>query len=119
MPRILVVDDGAGMREVLEAMLTHGGFDVETAESSEQAMRLYIDHVPFDVILTDPTGLEFAHFVRNTNPSQPMVFMSAFENLVEEQRNNFTFSLFKLFDMHELCQTLRQAISENRRHQVN
>ena len=36
--RILIVDDDTDALEVIKTRLTHGGFEVETAESAEEAL---------------------------------------------------------------------------------
>ena len=49
---VLVVEDEAGLRLVIETALRHAGYEVETAENGQQALELCELREP-DVILTD------------------------------------------------------------------
>lgn len=71
-PKILVVDDIAANRMMLEIFLTRNGFDVVTAESGEQAVAHSIRE-PFDAILMDlhmpvVDGYEAARRIRAAEP---------------------------------------------------
>ena len=50
--RILAVDDQRYFRELIEGLLTEEGYEVQTASSGEEALRI-LDHTSFDIILTD------------------------------------------------------------------
>jgi PAS domain S-box-containing protein len=50
--RVLVVDDDAIGREVAERMLRLSGYDVDVAESGQEALAA-LEHVPYDVVLMD------------------------------------------------------------------
>jgi PAS domain S-box-containing protein len=50
--RVLVVDDDNGQRALLKTMLTKGGFNVDTAEDGDLAVKL-AQRVSYDVILMD------------------------------------------------------------------
>jgi CheY-like chemotaxis protein len=50
--RVLVLEDGADIREVFTILLNAEGADVITAGTGGEAMRLATRHV-FDVVLTD------------------------------------------------------------------
>ncbi len=50
--RILVVDDEPGIRESLAGVLSDEGFEVQTAPTGEDALRL-LDQDSFDVMLLD------------------------------------------------------------------
>jgi DNA-binding NtrC family response regulator len=50
--RILVVDDEEPIRSMLTQMLSHEGFEVDTAENGEVAMDLISRHA-YDLIITD------------------------------------------------------------------
>ena len=49
---MLLVDDDAGIRELLAASLEHQGFLVTLAPSPEQAVRL-LEGIVFDAVVTD------------------------------------------------------------------
>ena len=50
--RVLVVDDDPGLREVLEIVLANAGYDVSSAKSVEEAVKI-LENLLIDVILTD------------------------------------------------------------------
>lgn len=52
MKRILVIDDEAGLREMVNVVLTHRGFDVLEAEDGSRGIALARQHLP-DLILCD------------------------------------------------------------------
>jgi CheY-like chemotaxis protein len=52
--RVLVVDDDADSRDVVSAILEHGGAAVTQAESAAEAFILYVDSgYGFDVLISD------------------------------------------------------------------
>lgn len=52
MARILVIDDDAEMRQMIEQTLTAAGYEVTLAADGEQGMRLYRTR-PADLVITD------------------------------------------------------------------
>ena len=66
--RILVVDDDKDGLEVLKTRLTHAGYEVETAESAEQALARVAAFDPgmiiTDVRMSEMTGLELLEKIR-------------------------------------------------------
>jgi len=52
MPRILIIDDDAGVRGVLKAMLERAGYDVSAAESGTEGLELAHSRRP-DLVLLD------------------------------------------------------------------
>jgi len=61
--RILVVDDEEPIREGMSAILVKAGHEVELASDDNEAIQLYDERGPYDVVLTDmlhpgPNGLE-------------------------------------------------------------
>ena len=61
-PRILVVDDEAGIRAMLDFVLTRHGFEVAQAKNGTEALQLYkegeFDLVITDLIMPDKEGIE-------------------------------------------------------------
>ncbi len=49
---VLVVDDQASIRETMVITFRREGYDVQSAESGEQAMEI-ISRIPLDVVITD------------------------------------------------------------------
>ncbi len=66
--RILVVDDDAATRKMINAALESGGFDVVEAETAAEAMAAIKSHEPdvmlLDLVLPDGDGVEICREVR-------------------------------------------------------
>jgi len=78
--RILVVDDDAGVRYVLERVLHSAGYRVSCAEDGEMGWNALCAG-PFDVVITDHdmprlTGLDLLRRVRTTWANLPVIFVS-------------------------------------------
>lgn len=79
--RILVVDDEADLREILQCNLENAGYAVDTAESAEEALRILSpDHslILLDVMLGGMSGFRMAEKLRKElkNPI-PIIFLTA------------------------------------------
>ncbi len=80
--RILVADDDADIRRVIELAFNSAGHKVMLADDGLSALKIYQDHAPFDLILLDLTmpemgGAAFAQELGSEN-STPVVFMSGY-----------------------------------------
>ena len=80
--RVLIVDDEAGIREVLKRWLELGGFDTVEAKDSSAAMQLLGSSMPIDVVLADlempgQGGLWLVEQVRAQYPAIPIVLATA------------------------------------------
>ena len=80
--RILVIDDEAHLRELLEITLIKMGLDVDSAESLEVARRLLTRHtyslVLTDMRLPDGSGLELVEEVTRQYKNTPIAVITAF-----------------------------------------
>jgi two-component system OmpR family response regulator len=80
MPTILVVDDDAHLREVVEYALAKEGFKVETAadgaEGLARALRDDVDLVLLDILMPELDGLELCRRLR-AQRSVPIIFLSS------------------------------------------
>jgi DNA-binding NtrC family response regulator len=79
--KILVVDDEAAMREVLEMRLQEWGFDIRVAadgfEGKELAESFDPDVVISDVIMPQLSGLELLKFLKSGAPDRPIILVTA------------------------------------------
>ncbi|MBN1569994.1 MAG: sigma-54-dependent Fis family transcriptional regulator [Acidobacteria bacterium] len=79
--KIMVVDDEAAMREVLEMRLQDWGFDVILAEDGKEGQEkaeLYDpDIVISDVIMPRFSGMELLQLLRTGNSNRPIILMTA------------------------------------------
>lgn len=79
-PRVLVVDDSAGVRQLLSATLNGAGFDVEVASGARDAI-LAIAADDFDVLVVDysmprSNGVELVRAMRAADVTVPIVMVS-------------------------------------------
>ncbi|MDM5176704.1 sigma-54 dependent transcriptional regulator [Massilia sp. DJPM01] len=81
-PRVLVVDDEADLRELLEITLVRMGLDVDSAETLREA-RAFLAQNDYGLILTDMRlpdglGLELVQEVSASNKSTPIAVVTAY-----------------------------------------
>jgi DNA-binding NtrC family response regulator len=80
--KVLVVEDDADIRKILELFLSEKGFHVKAAESGPHALDM-LGEEPVDLILSDVrmpgmTGLEFLRIVKERDPEIQLVLMTAY-----------------------------------------
>lgn len=77
---LLIVDDESAITETLEAKFRKEGYTTFTADSAEEAMRLFKrvkpDLVILDIMLPNRSGFDFCRAVRKNNQT-PIIFVSA------------------------------------------
>src|SRR5258708_15132033 len=82
MPAILIVEDEAKMRRLLELNLGVDGFTTFSAGDAESGLKLLrensIDLVVTDLKLPGMNGLEFLQAIKHQNAALPVVVMTAF-----------------------------------------
>lgn len=80
--KILVVDDEAPLRDILQRGLSQmGGFSVEVAQNGKEAIEK-IESEIFDLVLTDlmmpeMDGMELLKIIKGTRPEMPLIMMTA------------------------------------------
>lgn len=95
--RLLIVDDDADVRQVLESLLSDEGAEVHSAESAEVGFemlrRLRMDIILSDIGMPNTDGYVFARAVRGfgnafsaTPTTTPMVALTAFSRVEDERR---------------------------------
>lgn len=115
--RILIVDDDAGQRGLLESFLRKQGFDPATAASGEAALQL-LTHGAFDLMISDVrmpgmSGLETLRRARQTHPNLPVLLVTAFADIrtaVTAMRDGAVNYLAKPIDLDELMTSVRLAV---------
>ena len=79
--KILIVDDEADIREILQFNLENAGFDVECAASAEDALEMLSDRhclILLDVMMSGMSGFSMAQVLRNErNSNIPIIFLTA------------------------------------------
>lgn len=109
MPAILIVEDEAKMRRLLELNLGEDGFSTFSAGDAETGLRLLrensIDLVVTDLKLPGMDGLEFLQAVKRQNAALPVVVMTAFgsvETAVEAMKAGASDYVLKPFSLSEM-----------------
>jgi len=117
---ILVVDDDRSVRTYLSEFLTSCGHTVECLESGEQAMaRLASGYTPslivLDVIMPGIDGIEVLESVKRTNPSIPVIILSAVgqtKTVVDAMKIGAADFLVKPFEGPELELAIENALEK-------
>jgi DNA-binding NtrC family response regulator len=115
---VIVVDDEPEIRKLVGAMLTAGGFRVLSADTGENAVRLFKSHPETDLLLTDVvapgmSGPMIADEIAALKPAIKVLFMSGFDNTQVVQRyvveKGYSL-LVKPFTMEQLEQKVRAVL---------
>ena len=114
-PTILVVEDEAKLRRVLQLQLQGAGFDVLEAGSAEEGLKLAgsASVVLTDFLLPGMTGIEFIEALRRQDSHVPVVVMTAVgtvENAVEAMKAGATDFLPKPFSFDHLQTVVHKAL---------
>jgi two-component system, cell cycle response regulator len=85
MIKVLVADDDASIRSLVQAVLEEDGYVVRTAADGEEALHIFGEFVP-DLVITDQrmpglSGLELLAEVRARNPLTNVVIMTSYASL--------------------------------------
>jgi two-component system response regulator MprA len=79
--RVFVVDDEPAVRESLERVLLHAGFEVAVAADGQEAMRRLAavrpDAVLLDVLMPQLDGLQMCRRMRGTGDRTPVLMLTA------------------------------------------
>ena len=109
MPAVLIVEDEAKMRRLLELNLGEDGFTTLSAGDAETGLKLLrensIDLVVTDLKLPGMDGLEFLQAVKRQNAALPVVVMTAFgsvETAVEAMKAGASDFVLKPFSLTEM-----------------
>ena len=78
---ILVADDEASIRRILETRLSMIGYKVVTACDGKEALKLFKDYDPdlvvLDVMMPEISGTKFLEYFRDSNASVPVIMLTA------------------------------------------
>lgn len=82
-PKLIIVDDETLICEIYSDYFSQNGFDVFTANSTTEAIKIIRDKNP-DIILSDVVmpvqdGFDLFEKVQLSNPNIPFVFMTGYE----------------------------------------
>jgi EAL domain-containing protein (putative c-di-GMP-specific phosphodiesterase class I) len=119
--RVLVVDDQAEMRRLMQRMLSSAGYEVCCASDGEEALRLLevegVDLVVTDIAMPKADGLTVLRKIRERNDELPVVLVAGeptTESAIRAVRYRATEYLTKPFDPETLVDAVRRALQMNR-----
>jgi two-component system OmpR family response regulator len=115
--RVLVVDDEAPLAELLSMALRMEGWDLQSAGTGAQAVRLAREFRPdaviLDVMLPDYSGLEVLRRMRAEAPTLPVLFLTA-KDAVEDRIAGLTAGgddyVTKPFSLEEVALRMRALL---------
>ena len=114
---VLIVEDEAKLRRLLELQLSEEGFEVLSAENAETGLQILgkeqIDIVLSDFKLPGMTGLEFLQSARRTNVTLPIILMTAFgtvESAVDAMKAGANDYVVKPFSLAEIVMVIRKEL---------
>src|SRR5260221_1191193 len=121
MPTILIIEDEAKMRRLLELNLGDDGFKTLSAGDAETGLKLLASE-PVHLVLTDLnlpgiSGLEFLHTAKQQNPALPIVVMTAFgsvETAVEGMKTRASDYVLKPFSLAEMRVVVHKELDNSR-----
>jgi len=115
--RILVVDDDDGVRRLASAILKSHGYEVTSAASAEEALRILEsgptpDLVLTDVVLTGMNGWTLTSRLREINPAIRVAIMSGYDKppVADPVLQSFGPPLAKPFSAEDLTNKVRQTL---------
>jgi DNA-binding NtrC family response regulator len=117
-PKVLIVDDEAGIRTILSALLTKNGYDVLVAESGQTALDMFDQAAPMVVLLdVKMPGLDgmqvMERLVHQTENDCKVIMMTAhgeIRSAVEAMRTGAFDYLEKPFDNDDLLAIIARAV---------
>jgi two-component system response regulator HydG len=124
--RILVVDDEDSMCEWLSALLGRDGYSVSTAQSAEEAIRLYSREPPeaviMDIRMPGKSGLELLDEIKRLDPEVQAIMITAYatmESAIQALRGGASDYVLKPFRGEEIKTRLRNLLARRRLEREN
>ena len=120
-PHLLVVDDEAGIREMLTIVFQKEGYRVSAARGCVEGLALLDGEAP-DLVLTDlkmpdGTGFDILKKVRESHRDTPVVMITAYSSTktaVDALKQGAYDYIAKPFDVDELKHVVARALERKR-----
>ncbi|MCA9603748.1 MAG: sigma-54-dependent Fis family transcriptional regulator, partial [Myxococcales bacterium] len=121
-PRLLVVDDEAGLRSMLTVLFGRAGFKVDAVEGVKAALKSITAGAPYDIVVTDlsmpdGSGMEVLQAAQAHDKSTQVVMITAYASTgdaVEAMRQGAYDYVQKPFGTDELKATVDKALEKRR-----
>lgn len=124
-PNVLVADDEATIRKLLEVHMSKVGLNAVLAMDGQEAIELMNEEIQaafLDMMMPRATGLEVLAHIRKHFPDCPVIMMSAksqVEDAVEAMKQGALEYVTKPFVLDELLSLAHQAVRMSRMSQQN
>jgi DNA-binding NtrC family response regulator len=117
-PRILFVDDETSMLEILSLFFRDKGYEVVTAETGLEAMRLAdegrFDLAVFDINMAGENGLQLLSYFKSSFPGLPVVLFTGLpenEELLDQAVARGASGFMRKTDsLEDLCAAVRSYL---------
>jgi len=117
MKKILVADDEANIRLLLEEVLAEEGYQVTTAATGREALRRILkeqfDLLIFDIKMPEINGLELVEKIRELKKNTPVIICSAYKHLQDDYvvgTSDIAAYITKPVNLAELKEKVRAAL---------
>jgi two-component system response regulator HydG len=116
-PKILVVDDEASHRKMIEAVLSDEGYEIKQAGDGQAAIdaveKGFFDLILMDIRMAEVSGLEALKQIKEISPGIPIIIMTAYasvDSAVDALKSGAYDYLTKPLDIDELKILIGQAL---------
>lgn len=118
---ILIVDDQKNMRESLAIAFKRAGYNVDSVENGENAVKLqgdnFYDLVMLDLKMEDMDGLEVLSHIKQINLATEVIVMTAFgtiDSAIEAMRKGAYDYATKPFQLTDILSVVERALEKKR-----
>jgi DNA-binding NtrC family response regulator len=120
--KIMVVDDEAGIRDLLSEVLSEKGFDVTSAKDGRESLK-FLKKNNFDLLITDINmprlnGIELLKKMKTAGRKEKIVIMTGSpldQSMVSRDIPHIYFQLRKPFKMSEFLQVVSAALKAKKK----
>ncbi|MBU4259136.1 MAG: response regulator [Proteobacteria bacterium] len=118
-PKILIVDDEARMRDSLEVLLSNKGYKVDTGCNGREAIECLnkdsYDIVLLDMVMPDMNGLQVMDYIKSQHSDTMVIIMTghaSIDSAVESLKRGAYDYLRKPFDFEQLLARVKNTIDQ-------
>jgi DNA-binding NtrC family response regulator len=118
MPAILIVEDEPVSREALAVVVAIMGYEIVTAESGEEAMRLLdqradVSLVLCDICLPGMDGIAFGDAVRERHPALKIAFVTGDADAVDAAIRAGEIAMLKPYNYSLLVRVIEEVLGKS------
>jgi DNA-binding NtrC family response regulator len=115
MPAILIVEDDPDNRESLAGVMAIMGYEIVTAESGEEALRVLdqrtdVSLVVCDIRLPGMDGIAFSDLVQQRRPSLKIAFVTGDSGAADDAIRHGAIAMLKPYNFNVLTRVIVEAL---------